>query len=73
MSQNEDPATRAHSPGSTQDEQLLESPRPDEFTHTDTCSCEFDFDRQVDTPATRGSVGSLRTSLLRLDGIRCPE
>ena len=23
-------------PGSTQDEQLLESPRPDEFTHTDT-------------------------------------
>ncbi len=22
-------------PGSTQDEQLLESPRPDEFTHTD--------------------------------------
>ena len=25
-----------HSPGKTQDEQLLESPRPDEFTHTDT-------------------------------------
>jgi uncharacterized protein (TIGR00730 family) len=25
-----------HPPGSTQDEQLLESPRPDEFTHTDT-------------------------------------
>jgi uncharacterized protein (TIGR00730 family) len=24
------------SPGTTQDEQLLESPRPDEFTHTDT-------------------------------------
>jgi uncharacterized protein (TIGR00730 family) len=24
------------SPGATQDEQLLESPRPDEFTHTDT-------------------------------------
>ncbi len=23
-------------PGTTQDEQLLESPRPDEFTHTDT-------------------------------------
>lgn len=28
------PAQKA--PGSTQDEQLLESPRPDEFTHTDT-------------------------------------
>src|SRR5882762_8940620 len=26
----------AHPPGTTQDEQLLESPRPDEFTHTDT-------------------------------------
>ena len=26
----------ARPPGSTQDEQLLESPRPDEFTHTDT-------------------------------------
>ncbi|HEX3279906.1 MAG TPA: TIGR00730 family Rossman fold protein [Pyrinomonadaceae bacterium] len=25
-----------HKPGTTQDEQLLESPRPDEFTHTDT-------------------------------------
>lgn len=25
-----------HAPGTTQDEQLLESPRPDEFTHTDT-------------------------------------
>ena len=25
-----------HAPGSTQDEQLLESPGPDEFTHTDT-------------------------------------
>src|SRR2546427_2509891 len=25
-----------HLPGTTQDEQLLESPRPDEFTHTDT-------------------------------------
>jgi uncharacterized protein (TIGR00730 family) len=25
-----------HPPGTTQDEQLLESPRPDEFTHTDT-------------------------------------
>lgn len=25
-----------HQPGTTQDEQLLESPRPDEFTHTDT-------------------------------------
>jgi uncharacterized protein (TIGR00730 family) len=24
-----------HAPGTTQDEQLLESPRPDEFTHTD--------------------------------------
>jgi uncharacterized protein (TIGR00730 family) len=26
----------AHPPGTTQDEKLLESPRPDEFTHTDT-------------------------------------
>ena len=25
-----------HQPGTTQDEQLLESPGPDEFTHTDT-------------------------------------
>src|SRR5712691_6625673 len=25
-----------HPPGATQDEQLLESPRPDEFTRTDT-------------------------------------
>src|SRR6185295_489272 len=25
-----------HLPGATQDEQLLESPGPDEFTHTDT-------------------------------------
>src|SRR5258705_6201652 len=25
-----------HPPGTTQDEQLLESPGPDEFTHTDT-------------------------------------
>jgi uncharacterized protein (TIGR00730 family) len=28
--------TNKHPPGTTQDEQLLESPRPDEFTHTDT-------------------------------------
>ncbi len=28
-------ADRPAAPGSTQDEQLLESPRPDEFTHTD--------------------------------------
>jgi len=27
---------RKNPPGTTQDEQLLESPRPDEFTHTDT-------------------------------------
>jgi len=27
---------RTSPPGTTQDEQLLESPRPDEFTHTDT-------------------------------------
>ena len=27
---------RQKPPGTTQDEQLLESPRPDEFTHTDT-------------------------------------
>jgi len=31
-----DDKDKQHSPGSTQDEQLLESPRPDEFTHTDT-------------------------------------
>jgi uncharacterized protein (TIGR00730 family) len=31
---NDENKTRA--PGTTQDEQLLESPRPDEFTHTDT-------------------------------------
>jgi uncharacterized protein (TIGR00730 family) len=35
MPDNED-KQKQHSPGSTQDEQLLESPRPDEFTHTDT-------------------------------------
>jgi uncharacterized protein (TIGR00730 family) len=28
--------TKEPHPGATQDEQLLESPRPDEFTHTDT-------------------------------------
>src|SRR5213083_2016520 len=27
---------KTHAPGTTQDEQLLESPGPDEFTHTDT-------------------------------------
>src|SRR6478672_11295785 len=31
-----DDKTKTKPPGSTQDEQLLESPRPDEFTHTDT-------------------------------------
>lgn len=31
---NDEKSTRP--PGTTQDEQLLESPRPDEFTHTDT-------------------------------------
>jgi uncharacterized protein (TIGR00730 family) len=31
-----DDAELTRPPGSTQDEQLLESPRPDEFTHTDT-------------------------------------
>src|SRR6266436_9393800 len=30
------PEPDEHKPGTTQDEQLLESPRPDEFTHTDT-------------------------------------
>ena len=30
------PNKKTHPPGTTQDEQLLESPRPDEFTHTDT-------------------------------------
>jgi uncharacterized protein (TIGR00730 family) len=34
MPNTKDPNT--HPPGTTQDEQLLESPRPDEFTHTDT-------------------------------------
>ena len=32
---NEDKIVK-HPQGTTQDEQLLESPRPDEFTHTDT-------------------------------------
>ena len=31
-----DDKTKTKPPGTTQDEQLLESPRPDEFTHTDT-------------------------------------
>jgi uncharacterized protein (TIGR00730 family) len=31
-----DDKTKPKPPGTTQDEQLLESPRPDEFTHTDT-------------------------------------
>jgi len=31
-----DDQQKKHPPGTTQDEQLLESPRPDEFTHTDT-------------------------------------
>jgi uncharacterized protein (TIGR00730 family) len=30
------PDQTPHAPGMTQDEKLLESPRPDEFTHTDT-------------------------------------
>src|SRR5918996_6221936 len=34
MEKNEKPIGR-QAPGATQDEQLLESPRPDEFTHTD--------------------------------------
>ena len=34
MEKNEKPDER-QPPGTTQDEQLLESPRPDEFTHTD--------------------------------------
>jgi uncharacterized protein (TIGR00730 family) len=33
---DENNKTGSRPPGSTQDEQLLESPRPDEFTHTDT-------------------------------------
>jgi len=32
----DDQNKKSRPPGSTQDEQLLESPRPDEFTHTDT-------------------------------------
>ncbi|HKP47003.1 MAG TPA: TIGR00730 family Rossman fold protein [Pyrinomonadaceae bacterium] len=32
----DDPNQQNPPPGATQDEQLLESPRPDEFTHTDT-------------------------------------
>src|SRR3954464_12412362 len=35
MADQED-STRPHPRGRTQDEQLLESPRPDDFTHTDT-------------------------------------
>lgn len=34
--EDEQKANGRKAPGSTQDEQLLESPRPDEFTHTDT-------------------------------------
>jgi uncharacterized protein (TIGR00730 family) len=34
MDETKDP--EKHAPGTTQDEQLLESPGPDEFTHTDT-------------------------------------
>jgi uncharacterized protein (TIGR00730 family) len=34
--ETEDKELGRKAPGSTQDEQLLESPRPDEFTHTDT-------------------------------------
>jgi uncharacterized protein (TIGR00730 family) len=33
---SEIPNKTTHAPGTTQDERLLESPRPDEFTHTDT-------------------------------------
>ncbi|PWT91030.1 MAG: TIGR00730 family Rossman fold protein [Blastocatellia bacterium] len=36
MSDTTNKLTKPKPPGSTQDEQLLESPRPDEFTHTDT-------------------------------------
>lgn len=32
----DDDENKTRPPGTTQDEQLLESPRPDEFTHTDT-------------------------------------
>src|SRR4030095_7240955 len=32
----DDPNSKNPPPGTTQDEQLLESPGPDEFTHTDT-------------------------------------
>jgi uncharacterized protein (TIGR00730 family) len=35
MDEEQDPNVRNKPPGSTQDEQLLESPQPDEFTHTD--------------------------------------
>ena len=35
MEKKENPDRRQHLPGTTQDEQLLESPRADEFTHTD--------------------------------------
>src|SRR3954449_2433960 len=33
---DKDDSTRPHPPGTTQDERLLETPRADEFTHTDT-------------------------------------
>src|SRR5215210_940448 len=36
MADLKDTEEHEHAPGTTQDEQLLESPRLDEFTHTDT-------------------------------------
>jgi uncharacterized protein (TIGR00730 family) len=58
-----------HHPGTTQDEQLLESPRPDEFTHTDTWRVfrimgEFvtGFDELATLSRAVSIFGSARTS-----------
>ncbi|HYJ87843.1 MAG TPA: TIGR00730 family Rossman fold protein [Pyrinomonadaceae bacterium] len=58
-----------HQPGTTQDEQLLESPRPDEFTHTDTWRVfrimgEFvtGFDELATLSRAVSIFGSARTS-----------
>ena len=58
-----------HQPGTTQDEQLLESPQPDEFTHTDTWRVfrimgEFvtGFDELATLSRAVSIFGSARTS-----------
>jgi uncharacterized protein (TIGR00730 family) len=61
--------TEKHQPGTTQDEQLLESPRADEFTHTDTWRVfrimgEFvtGFDELATLSRAVSIFGSARTS-----------